>query len=108
MLPYHHSTTELFKKRPDIWNFFSSHTTRSEHIRQYKLDLLKNTYKFDEASDENGLYSKAAAVKEKLGLGLRVTIYQAENAAEKNASIIYLDGEAHIVFSGAFIQSFTD
>ena len=49
MLSYHQLTTELFKKSPDTWSFFSNHTTKSEHIRQYKLELLKNTYKFDEA-----------------------------------------------------------
>lgn len=108
MLPYHLTTTALFKQSTDVWHFFASHSTRSEHIRQYKIDLLKNTYKFDSATDEAGLYNKLAVVKEKLGLELPVTIYQAENANEKNAGIIYLDGEAHLVFSGDFLQSFTE
>jgi hypothetical protein len=108
MLSYHHATTAFFKKSSDTWNFFHSHKVQAQHIRQYKLDLLKNTYKFDEASDEMGLYSKISIVKEKLGLTLPVTIYQAQDVAEKNASIIHLDGHAHIVFSGQFIQSFAD
>lgn len=108
MLSYHYVTSERLKKDTNIWSFFANHKMRNEHILQHKLELLKNTYKFDEASDENGLYSKVAIVNEKLGLPIKVVIYQAESTTDKNASIIYLDSEAHIVFSGAFIQTFTD
>lgn len=108
MLSYHCATIKAFKQHSHTWSFFFAHQTHADPLRQYKLDLLKNTYKFDEASDEQGLYSKAAKVKEALNLSLPVVIYQAQDTTEKNASIIQLDGAAHIVFSGPFIQSFTD
>jgi hypothetical protein len=106
-LPYHLLTTEYFKAQPLVWKFFSNNTYKSEQLIAFKTDLLKNSYKFDPLS-EPALYGKVQIAKEKLGMATEVTIYQAENTLEDNASIVYLDGETHILFSGKIIQLMSD
>lgn len=107
ILPYHRLTTNYFKEQTQVWEFFASHRHKEEQLVEYKTDLLKNTYKFDEVSDAN-LYQKVAMAKEKMGLHIPVYLYQAQNTEEINASIVYLKEEAHIVFSGRLIQSLND
>jgi hypothetical protein len=104
ILPYHRTTTQYFQQQSTVWQYFANHKHKAEQLRDFKTDLLKNSYKFDETSDAE-LYSKVSLAKEKLGLQLPVTLYQAQNIEEINASIVYLDNEAHIVFSGKMIQS---
>lgn len=99
-LSYHQKVKEHFKSQPKTWDYFAVTKNKDEQLLQFKTELLKNTYKFDEATD-TFIYQKLAIAKEKLGLQhLPVTVYQAQYTDELNASIIYLNNEAHIVFSG--------
>ena len=107
ILPYHENATRYFQQQQAVWEFFSNHRHKEEQLKEFKTDLLKNTYKFDEAS-EHRLYEKVKQAKEKLGLNLPVILYQAQHTEEINASIIYLNNEAHIVFSGRLIDMLTD
>lgn len=107
ILPYHALTTNFFQKQSDIWQFFANPSQQEEQLRAFKADLLKNTYKFDPAA-EVALYEKVHLAKEKLDLQLPVTLYQAPRTDEMNATIVYLDGEAHIVFSGDLMQLLND
>ncbi len=106
-LPYHLLTTEYFKAQPQVWNYFSNNTYKSEQMIAFKADLLKNSYKFDPLS-EPALYDKLQVARDKLGMATKVTLYQAENTVEDNASIVYLNGETHILFSGKIIQLMND
>jgi hypothetical protein len=100
LLPYHQKVLDYFKRQPKTWDFFAAGKTREEQLTQYKTELLKNTYKFDPATDI-ALFEKVQKAKEKLDLGqLKVYVYQAQYSDDLNASIIFLDNEAHIVFSG--------
>ena len=103
ILPYHQATTLYFKEQPSVWQFFANHTHKAEQLRDFKTDLLKNTYKFDEIADRS-LYEKVAIARERLDLSLPVRLYQAQHTEDINASIVYLNDEAHIVFSGKLIQ----
>lgn len=107
ILPYHLTSTNFFKAQPGVWDFFSDTSYKRDQLAGFKADLLKNTYLFDPAS-ETALYEKVNIAKEKLGLHLPVTIYQAQYTEEVNASIVYLESEAHIVFSGKMLQLLTD
>ncbi|HEV7330445.1 MAG TPA: M48 family metalloprotease [Flavisolibacter sp.] len=106
-LPYHQKTTVYFKEQSSVWQAFASHTLKAEQLKEFKTDLLKNTYHFDETS-EVALYQKVALAKEKLGLSFPVKLYQAQHSEEMNASIVYINEEAHIVFSGKLIATLTD
>jgi Zn-dependent protease with chaperone function len=103
-LPYHLKVRDHFAQQATTWNFFAAVKTKEEQLAQYKTELLKNTYKFDEQADA-GIYEKVNKAKEKLGLEqLPVTVYQAQYTDEINASIVFLNNEAHIVFSGRITQ----
>ena len=96
-IPYHQKVKDHFKTQAKTWEYFATVKTKENQLRQFKTELLKNTYKFDPAADAH-IYEKVNIAKEKLSLQtLPVTIYQAQYTDELNASIIYLEGEAHIV-----------
>jgi hypothetical protein len=107
-IAYHLKVCQHFKEQPKTWEFFASVNNKKEQLAKFKMELLKNTYKFDPASDGH-IYDKAHVAIEKLELtGLQVFFYQAQFSEELNASIIYLDNEAHIVFSGRITQLLND
>jgi len=106
-LIYHQLITDFFKRQQAVWRFFSQHTQQEEQQQELRTGLLKNTYKFDPAI-ETALYEKLALAKERLGLQLPVTLYQALHSEETTAAIIYTGSEAHIVFSGKIIQLLSD
>lgn len=100
LLPYHQKVKDHFRQQPKTWDYFAQSKNKEEQLAQFKTELLKNTYKFDPAT-ENFIYDKVTIAKEKLGLEkLAVTVYQAQYTDELNASIVYMSNEAHIVFSG--------
>lgn len=103
-LPYHLKVRDHFAQQTKTWNFFAAVNTKEEQLAQYKTELLKNTYKFDVKADA-AIYEKVEKAKAKLGLEqLPVTVYQAQYTDEMNASIVFLNSEAHIVFSGRITQ----
>ena len=79
LLPYHHRTTQYFKNQRAVWGFFANHQHKEEQLKEFKTDLLKNTYKFDQTTDVN-LYEKAKRASERLELSMPVYLYQAQNA----------------------------
>lgn len=103
ILHYHLVTTEYFKQQEKLWQFFAHHTYKEDHLKSFKIDLLKNTYQFEESADPE-LFKKVQAAKEKLNLSLPVFLYQAQNTEDMNATIAYINNEAHIVFSGKILQ----
>jgi len=107
IMNYHLVSTNYFQQHQQLWQFFASHTHKEEQLKEFKTDLLKNTYKFDETTEAE-LYKKVNVAKEKLNLSIPVVLYQAQNVDEMNATIVYLNSEAHIVFSGKLIQHLTD
>lgn len=106
-LPYHRIATQYFREQQAVWQFFADQSHKTEQLQEFKTDLLKNTYKFDPVSHAS-LFEKVEKAKEKLGLSISVSLYQAQNSDELNASIVYLNEEAHIVFSGAILQLLND
>lgn len=99
-LSYHEKVRSHFKSQPKTWEYFSTAKNKEEQLQQFKTELLKNTYKFDLTTDAY-IYNKIQIIKEKLDIEkLPVTVYQAQYTDELNASIVYLNNEAHIVFSG--------
>ncbi|RYZ56445.1 MAG: peptidase M48 [Sphingobacteriales bacterium] len=71
---------------------------------EYKISLLKSTYQFDRTGHPV-LFQQLDTAKEALGLTIPIFVYQAENAGEMNASIVYVNSEAHIVFTGKLLDT---
>ena len=107
-LSYHLQVCRHFKAQQKTWDFFSAHKTRQSQLNDFKLELLKNTYKFSPEADKN-IFDKVEMAKAKLGLDhLSVHVYQVQFSDEINASIIYGEGEAHVVFSGPITKLLND
>ncbi len=107
-LPYHQKVATHFKQQIKTWQYFAQAKNKEGQLQQFKTELLKNTYKFSPEND-TAIYSKLAFAKNQLDLGdLPVTVYQAQYTDELNASIVYLENEAHIVFSGGIIKLLSD
>ena len=103
-LSYHQKVKDHFKQQSKTWDYFATAKNKEDQLLQFKTELLKNTYKFDPVT-EHFIYDKLKIVKEKLDLqNLPVTVYQSQYTDELNASIVYLNNEAHIVFSGTITK----
>lgn len=103
-LSYHQKVKDHFRQQSRTWDFFNVPQQKNEQLQEFKTELLKNSYKFDPAT-EPALYEKINLAKEKLELHhLPVTVYQSQFTDELNAGIVYLYNEAHIVFSGPVLK----
>jgi hypothetical protein len=106
-LQYHIKLRDKLKEQKKTWDWFSSVKVKDEQLQEFKTNLLKNTYRLDKETHVE-LYDKVQRAKDKLGLTIDVTIYQAQNSTDINAGISYLPGEAHIVLSGEIMKLLTD
>lgn len=104
---YHIKLRDNLKSQKKTWDWFSSVKVKDEQLQEFKSNLLKNTYRLDKENNLE-LYEKVQFAKDKLGLNIDVTIYQAQNSIDNNAGISYLAGEAHIVLSGQIMKLLTD
>ena len=64
--------------------------------------LLKANYRLD-ADGHPELAERGAAVAQRLGVTVPVTLYQATAGFGLNAMLCHLPGEAHIVFTGPIL-----
>lgn len=103
---YHLQLRSNLKAQKKTWDWFSSVRVKDEQLLEFKSNLLKNTYRLDKESNPE-LYEKVQIAKDKLGLNIEVTLYQAQNSTDNNAGISYLPGEAHIVLSGQIMKLLT-
>lgn len=102
-LPYHVSVTDILEKQTNIWKHFSKQKVKDDTIKSFKNELLKNTLRYSEEAEPE-LYAILNLCKIKLGLDISITLYHELNNTEINASIVKVNDEAHIVFSGKILS----
>jgi hypothetical protein len=99
-LPYHLKVTDYLKtEERELWNWFASAKAKADYAENLRLDLLKSTYRLD-AADHPDVHKILEEAKAGLHLEIPVTLYQAQNSPQPNASLFYISGQGHIVFSG--------
>lgn len=99
-LSYHLELRDYLKSEErDLWNWFASAQAKANYTENLRLELLKATYRLD-SSGHPELYQTLNDVKASLQLDIPVTLYQAQNSPQLNATLYYIPGQAHIVFSG--------
>ncbi len=102
---YHRDLADLVERRePGLWRWFASDELTSDVIDQQRLELLKSTYRLDRTSHK-ALHEAADTAAAKLGLEAPVTLYQAEGQGGRNAALIYMPGEVHVVFFGDMLKA---
>jgi hypothetical protein len=99
-LPYHVELRDYLKAQErELWNWFASAQAKADYTENLRLELLKSTYRLDPAAHAE-LYAGLAEAKARLQLDLPVTLYQAQNSSQLNATLFYIPGQGHIVFAG--------
>src|SRR5258705_8135990 len=105
-LPYHRELTDYLKTHErDLWDWFSSSQARLNYTETLRLDLLKATYRLDPETHAE-LYRVAEEAKAALELSIPLTVYQSQHLGS-NATLYYISGEGHIVFSGPLLSLLT-
>lgn len=88
----------------DLWSWFSTETDREKQAEAVRLDLLRTTYRIDRES-QSKLYETADAVAATLGIDAPLTIYQAQQSPDLNASLKFVPGEIHVVLHGPLLET---
>jgi len=102
-MPYHDQVVALLRQQePEAWTWASSAAARSDRAQEVRAFLLQHSYRLD-ADAHPQLHACCAAAAARLGVTAPVTIYQGSEQ-HANAALLYLPGEAHIVFNGSLLE----
>ena len=102
-MPYHDEVVALLRQQePEAWAWASSAAARSDRAQEVRTFLLQHTYRLD-ADAHPQLHACCAAAAARLGVIAPITIYQGSEQ-HANAALLYLPGEAHIVFNGSLLE----
>ena len=102
-MPYHDEVVALLRRQePEAWTWAGSAAARSDRAQEVRAFLLQHTYRLD-ADAHPQLHACCAAAAARLGVTAPVTIYQGTES-HANAALLYLPGEAHIVFNGSLLE----
>lgn len=95
----HLETTE-----PELWAWFAESASPSlESIRDAEVELLKTSYRLD-GGMHDVLTAYAALAAGQLGLAGAITLYQELGTQERNARVLLLGDDVHIVFGGDLLE----
>jgi len=97
-------TDYLAKDEPALWDWFTSEKVKSDYADEVRLSLLKSTYRIDHESQPE-LYSSTQKIAESFGVESVVTLYQAQQSSELNASLAYIPKEPHVIFFGPLLKT---
>lgn len=102
-MPYHGEVIALLRRHEsEAWSWASSAAARSDRAQEVRSFLLQHTYRLD-AHAHPQLHACCAAAAARLGVTAAITLYQGSEQ-QANASLLYLPGEAHIVFNGSLLE----
>lgn len=105
--PFQQKLKDYFKNQSKTWDWFANEKIISQQNEAYKTDILKNSYRINK-EDEPKIYELLEKAKHKLGVILPITVYQSQYVESNNASIVLLENEAHLVFSGSILKLLND
>lgn len=107
-LPWFDELVDYLKTHEDdLWDWFSTRADRSQQAEGIRLDLLRTTYRIDRESQAD-LYRTADGVASALGIDVPLTIYQAQQERELNASLKFVPDEVHLVLHGPLLETLDD
>ena len=103
-LAYHIELRDFLKSQErDLWSWFASARAQADYTEHLRMELLKSTYRLDPASHPE-LSACLEKVKDRLHLDIPITIYQAEQSSQINATLYFIPGEGHVVFTGPVLN----
>jgi len=102
-MPYHDEVIALLRRQePEAWAWAHAAAAHDDRAQEVRAFLLQHTYRLD-ADAHPQLHACCATAAARLGVTAPVTIYQGSEQ-HANAALLYLPGEAHIVFNGSLLE----
>jgi hypothetical protein len=102
-LPYHEQLRDYLRSHEkELWDWFASAQAKADYAEHLRIELLKTTYRLDPKIHAE-LYRALDEAKASLNLDIPVTLYQAQQSQNLNASLLHLPGEGHIIFCGSIL-----
>jgi hypothetical protein len=106
-LKYHSELAEYLKlEEPQVWDWATSANVRLQQSEEMREAMLRQTYRL-EAASHPAVFEACAKAMERLEIEAPATLYQAADGV-MNASLYYIPGEVHLVFSGPTLERLTD
>ena len=102
---YHQQLRNHFETgEPELWSWFAeTATSSSDSIDEAELELLKTAYRLD-GSMHDVLTGFALLIAGRLDLTGTVTLYQELGTRERNARVLLLGEDIHVVFGGDVLE----
>ncbi len=102
---YHRELRAHFEAtEPELWSWFAETRTPSvESIEDAELELLKTAYRLD-GSLHDVLTGYASLTAARLDLTGSISLYQELGTQERNARVLLLGNDVHIVFGGDILD----
>lgn len=108
-LPYHRRLQKLLAREyPEIWRWFASDTFHRDMREEWRLELLKTTYRLS-ADDHPDLHDRVRKTLQAFAIDAPWTLYQSQNHdGLPNAALAYLPGEVQLIFYGPILERLDD
>src|SRR3954463_14423260 len=91
-LPYHEQLRDYLRSHEkELWDWFASAQAKADYAEHLRIELLKTTYRLDPKIHAE-LYRALDEAKASLNLDIPVTLYQAQQSQNLNASLLHLPG----------------
>lgn len=107
-LPYHRKVRDHLREHAaSAWAHFASDELAAKHAEELELALLKSTYRLTQESHPrvHGIARDAAA---RLGLDVRIDLYQGPSTGGLNAALFFVPGSARVVLHGPIDERLDD
>ena len=102
-LSYHREVVDYLRAaEPEVWAWANSLGVQEKHAQEIRANLLRETYRLSPEGHPQA-YALCDAARQRLGLDVPVTLYQAGDGA-MNAMLYFLSGEAHVVLKGPVLE----
>lgn len=106
-LEYHNDLAEYLKaEEPQVWDWATSANVRLQQSEEMRETMLRQTYRL-EAASHPAVFEACAKAMGRLEIEAPATLYQAADGV-MNASLYYIPGEVHLVFSGPTLERLSD
>jgi hypothetical protein len=107
-LPYHLQVRDHLREHAAAaWTHFASDALAAKHAEELELALLQSTYRLTEESHAR-VHTIAREVAARLGLEVRVELYQGPSTGGLNAALFFVPGAARVVFQGPIEERLDD
>ena len=102
---YHHELADYFEREePELWTWFGESSSLAKQTDQAaEVALLKSAYRLDGGPHEV-LTGYVSLLAPRLQIDEPVILYQSLGDTDRNARVVRLNGQVHVIFSGDLLD----